>query len=113
MNKKSLLLFIPLILISSTTFATDITEENIINKTIVINKSEQDTFNEILEKSIVVDGKKYSLDSIKSQELETIDTKVVEQAKTIELSTNNKTKILNKFSKTINYNEDEYYYDLK
>lgn len=105
--KKSLLLFIiPILLISTNVFATE-TNKNI-TKTIVVNKLEENDFFSNLEKSIVVDNIKYNLEDIQKQDLEKITTKVMEQTKTIEISTNNKDKILEKFEESINYNDGDF-----
>ena len=105
--KKSLLLFIiPILLISTNVFATE-TNKNI-TKTIVVNKLEENDFFSNLEKSIVVDNIKYNLEDIQKQDLEKVTTKVMEQTKTIEISTNNKDKILEKFEESINYNDGDF-----
>lgn len=108
MKKKLLLFMIPVLMVSTSVFATEKTPQDILTKTMVINKSEESNFLNLLDDTIEIDNVKYNLENIDKQELETIDTKISEQTKELELSTNNKDKILEKFEQSITYNDGEY-----
>lgn len=107
--RKSLLLFmIPILMVSTNVFATETKTDDTITKTMVINKSEESNYLNNLDKTIVVNDIKYNLENTEKQDLETVNSKTVEQTKTLELSTNNKNKILEKFEQSINYDDGEY-----
>ena len=107
--KKILLFMIPLLLLSSSVYATDNNKVNdIITKTEIINISDEENFLNTIDKTIDNNGITYLLDNIYNEKLETTTTKTVEQKKVIELSTNNKDEILNTFPESIKYNKDNY-----
>lgn len=108
MKKKLLLCMIPILMLSTNVFATNITPTDTIQKTVVIDKNEESNFLNLVDKNIEKDNIKYILENKDRQELETIDSKVIEQTKTLELSTNNKNTILQNFKQSINYNDGEF-----
>ena len=108
MKKKLVLFMIPILMLSTNVFATNTTPSNTIQKTIVVDKNEESNFLNLVDKTIEKDNIKYVLESKDRQELETIDSKVMEQTKTLELSTNNKNTILQNFKQSINYNDGEF-----
>jgi len=102
MKKKLLLLcMIPILMLSTNVFATNITPTDTIQKTVVIDKNEESNFLNLVDKNIEKDNIKYILENKDRQELETIDSKVMEQTKTLELSSNNKNTILQNFKQSI------------
>lgn len=108
MKKKLLLFMIPVLMVSTSVFATEKMPEDTITKTIVISKSEESNFLNLLDNTIEIDNVKYNLENIDKQELETTDSKMVEQVKELELSTNNKNKIFEKFEQSITYDDGEF-----
>lgn len=108
MKKKLLLCMIPILMLSTNVFATNITPIDTIQKTIIIDKNEESNFLNLVDKTIEKDNIKYILENKDKQELETIDSKIIEQTKTLELSTNNKNTILQNFTQSINYNDGEF-----
>lgn len=108
MKKKLLLCMIPILMLSTNVFATNIKPTDTIQKTVVIDKNEESNFLNLVDKNIEKDNIKYILENKDRQELETIDSKVMEQTKTLELSTNNKNTILQNFKQSINYNDGEF-----
>lgn len=103
MKKKLVLFMIPILMLSTNVFATDTFQ-----KTIVIDKNEENNFLNLVDKTIEKDNIKYVLENKDRQELETLDSKVMEQTKTLELTTNNKNAILQNFKQLINYNDGEF-----
>ena len=108
MKKKLLLFMIPSLMVSTSVFAIETVPKDTITKTIVINQSEEDNFLNLIGNTVEIDNITYDLESTDKQELETIDTKMQEQTKTLELSTNNKDKILENFEQSITYNDGEF-----
>lgn len=108
MKKKILLCIIPVLMVSTNVFATEKLPEDTITKTIVINKSEENNFLNIVDNTIEIDNIKYNLEKVDKQDLETTNSKMEEQTKKIELSTNNKNKILKNFEQNITYNDGEF-----
>ena len=108
MKKKLLLCMIPILMLSTNVFATNIIPTDTIQKTIVIDKNEESNFLNLVDKTIEKDNIKYSLENKDRQELETIDSKVIEQTKTLELSTNNKNTILHNFKISFIYIDGEF-----
>lgn len=110
MNKKILLFFIPMIVISNLAFASDsINLNNTITKTIEIRDEKELN---LIEKNITYNEETYSLISTIKEEIDVI-TKEVEETKEIELETDDKSIILNNFEKTITFNDGEYSGELK
>lgn len=108
MKKKSLLFMIPILMVSTNVFATDVKNEDTITKTIVINKTDESNFLNLLDDTIEIDNIKYKLQSKDRLELETTNSKMEEQTKTLELSTNRKDKILRSFEESIKYDDGEF-----
>ena len=102
MNKKLLLFMIPILMVSTNVFATDVKKEDTIIKSIVINKTDENNFLNLLDDTIEIDSIKYNLQNKERLELETTNSKTEEQTKTLELSTNKKDKILDSFEESIN-----------
>lgn len=111
MNKK-LLFMIPILMVSTNVFATDVKKEDTIIKSIVINKTDENNFLNLLDDTIEIDSIKYNLQNKERLELETTNSKTEEQTKTLELSTNKKDKILDSFEESIKYDDGEFSGDL-
>ena len=112
MNKKLLLFMIPILMVSTNVFATDVKKEDTIIKSIVINKTDENNFLNLLDDTIEIDSIKYNLQNKERLELETTNSKTEEQTKTLELSTNKKDKILDSFEERIKYDDGEFSGDL-
>lgn len=112
MNKKLLLFMIPILMVSTNVFATDVKKEDTIIKSIVINKTDENNFLNLLDDTIEIDSIKYNLQNKERLELETTNSKTEEQTKTLELSTNKKDKILDSFEESIKYDDGEFSGDL-
>lgn len=112
MNKKLLLFMIPILMVSTNVFATDVKKEDTIIKSIVINKTDENNFLNLLDDTIEIDSIKYNLQNKERLELETTNSKTEEQTKTLELSTNKKDKILDSFEEIIKYDDGEFSGDL-
>lgn len=112
MNKKLLLFMIPILMVSTNVFATDVKKEDTIIKSIVINKTDENNFLNLLDDTIEIDSIKYNLQNKERLELETTNSKTEEQTKTLELSTNIKDKILDSFEESIKYDDGEFSGDL-
>lgn len=112
MNKKLLLFMIPILMVSTNVFATDVKKEDTIIKSIVINKTDENNFLNLLDDIIEIDSIKYNLQNKERLELETTNSKTEEQTKTLELSTNKKDKILDSFEESIKYDDGEFSGDL-
>lgn len=112
MNKKLLLFMIPILMVSTNVFATDVKKEDTIIKSIVINKTDENNFLNLLYDTIEIDSIKYNLQNKERLELETTNSKTEEQTKTLELSTNKKDKILDSFEESIKYDDGEFSGDL-
>lgn len=112
MNKKLLLFMIPILMVSTNVFATDVKKEDTIIKSIVINKTDENNFLNLLDDTIEIDSIKYNLQNKERLELETTNSKTEEQTKTLELSTNKKNKILDSFEESIKYDDGEFSGDL-
>lgn len=108
MNKKLLLLMIPILMVSTNVFATDVKKEDTIIKSIVINKTDENNFLNLLDDTIEIDSIRYNLQNKERLELETTNSKTEEQTKTLELSTNKKDKILDSFEESIKYDDGEF-----
>lgn len=108
MNKKLLLFMIPILMVSTNVFATDVKKEDTIIKSIVINKTDENNFLNLLDDTIEIDSIKYNLQNKERLELETTNSKTEEQTKTLELSTNKKDKILDSFEESIKYDDGEF-----
>lgn len=107
MNKKILLAFIPMIIISNFVFASDsnIANDNTITKTIEIK---DETELNLIEKSITYNEENYLLTNTIKEEVDNV-SKRVEKTKEIELETNNQNEILSKFEKTLDFDDGEYH----
>lgn len=112
MNKKLLLFMIPILMVSTNVFATDVKKEDTIIKSIVINKTDENNFLNLLDDTIEIDSIKYNLQNKERLELETTNSKTEEQTKTLELPTNIKDKILDSFEESIKYDDGEFSGDL-
>ena len=112
MNKKLLLFMIPILMVSTNVFATEVKKEDTIIKSIVINKTDENNFLNLLDDTIEIDSIKYNLQNKERLELETTNSKTEEQTKTLELSTNKKDKILDSFEESIKYDDGEFSGDL-
>lgn len=112
MNKKLLLFMIPILMVSTNVFATDVKKEDTIIKSIVINKTDENNFLNLLDDTIEIDSIKYNLQNKERLELEATNSKTEEQTKTLELSTNKKDKILDSFEESIKYDDGEFSGDL-
>lgn len=108
MKKKLLLFMIPILMVSTNVFATDVNTQDTIVKTIVINKTEENNFLNLLDTTIEVENIKYNLQSKDRQELETANSKMKEQIKTLELNTNKRDTILHSFEESIKYDDGEF-----
>lgn len=108
MKKKLLLFMIPILIVSTNVFATDVNTQDTIIKTIVVNKTEENNFLKLLDNTIEIDNIKYNLQSKDRQELESVSSKMEEQIKTLELTTNKKDKILHSFEESIKYDDGEF-----
>lgn len=108
MRKTLLLFMIPILMVSTNVFATETKTDDTITKAMIINKLEESNYLNNLDKTIVVNDIKYNLENTEKQDLETVNSKTIEQTKTLELSTNNRNKILEKFEQSINYDDGEY-----
>ena len=108
MRKKLLLFILSVLILSVNVFATDTQTTNIIQKNIVIDKNEESNFLNLIDNTIEKNNIKYILETKDRQELETIDSKIVQQTKTLELFTNNKEEILQNFKQSIDYTDGEF-----
>ena len=108
MKKKLLLLMIPILMVSTSVLATDNIKDDTITKNIIINKSEENNFESSIEKMIEINGIKYHLENTEKEELETTESMTIEQAKSIEISTNDRNTALKIFAQSIEFNDGEY-----
>lgn len=108
MKRKLLLFMIPILVLSTNVFATDKSSTDTIEKTIIINKAEENNFLVLLDNTIEIDNVKYTLESKEREELETTSTKMAEQTKILELTTNRRDKILQNFEESIKYDDGEF-----
>lgn len=107
MNKKILILMIPILLFSITVFAKEVLLENTLIKTIEIKKENAEQTINSINKELTHLGNKYTLSNIQKEDIG-IPTKEVQKVEEIELSYNNRENVLDNFSKTIIYEDDEY-----
>lgn len=77
-------------------------------KTYLVQKDEQSSFIEQIEKEIEVDGQKYNFENYTYENKENIDTIDISTTKNIISETNNIENIINQLGNTINYNKDGY-----
>ena len=112
MNKKICILMIPIILLSITVFSKETLLGNTLVKTIEIKKEDDEKTINSIDKELTYLGEKYTLTNIQKDNIE-IYTKEVKDIKEIELSYNNKEKVLSNFQKSINYDDNEYFGELE
>lgn len=99
---------IPILVLSTNVFATDKSSTDTIEKTIIIDKEEENNFLSLLDNTIEIDNVKYTLESKEREELEATSTKMAEQTKILELTTNRRDKILQNFEESIKYDDGEF-----
>lgn len=111
MNKKILILMIPIILFAITIFAKENTQvEDKITKTIETTEDKEQQTLDSINETIEYLGEKYVLSDVKKEKVNSL-TKEIQETKKLELSTNNKAEVLSNFPKSIVY-DDEYYGEL-
>lgn len=77
-------------------------------KTYLVQKDEQSSFFDRIEKELEIDGQKYYFESYTYENKENIDTIDISTTKIIISKTNNIESIINQLGNTINYNIDGY-----
>lgn len=88
---------------------TDVTDNSLnCYRTYLVQKEEQNSFIENIEKEIEVYGDKYVFDSYTAQNETTIDTIDINTTKKIISKTKNLDRIINKLGEKISYNQDGY-----
>ena len=109
MNKKVLILLIPMIMLSITSFANNVVD-NTITKTIEIKEVNENQIS--IDEKIEYLGESFLLSDVNKEKIAK-PTKKIEEKKELELTTDNKEEVLSNFSKILQYNDDEYEGELK